>query len=803
MEEENKRLLIKKIIQEQDLVSLYAFDNFNKSLGVMQVYTKDIYYKDLYKFILENPEIMDSFSIKNLYTLLARGYKDEDEKIINEKIAKKLEQEEFFCEDIDKEAFMKPIHTNMLYGKIDEETKKKINDKTLKDLKTLKGTEYEKIVGHLGFYPDAINFLKYYKDGIFTPEKVEVINKMIDKNSNALRYVNFGLFQDEVFELGPDFCEYISKFPAISYQMLLIKDKAPQMFETISDRIKSYDNIKDNLNELEILVTYGARNVFELQDKEIKIDDFLECAYRNSNEFQLINVDYGSEYQKRFHKELKKEYDKASKTEEKLNVYMNKEYSLSLKGAKRLLKDFGTDLENLENLSEETKQFFKEINKVVELDDEEQINTLFSSSQTRYSTIQVEKVKAEIQKECAKEFSEEFRKTNKKIQQRLQKNQEVIEIEYNNRKIKQVKLNGKFNLLFHSTDTEFISVKDATENFKEEWKNGKNKNNHVVSTTYTNQDFLGLAPVEKNGVRYVFSTVQKDNIRLMGVSDLNTYSTYFAYDSASKQYMSANTLANNARRVYSEFGIERDGVNPDYVCIFDDDLPEVVENTYKAAEQFDIPILYIDKAEIEQQQIDRLENLVEEFNNTKDTQILQKLINTYETNVAGWLLNRSDELEKDESHTATIDNTRFKDDFKNIQNKIEDTVKQFLSIKDGKTNPEEEITEVIKILLKEIELYEGCEKAKPISKTKISFDAKGLLQNANKALDKIGKKELGVDLEKIPSSKDYEVKIQQLIKNALSGKNAVTIEDIYNTKKMIEKTKEERNEKNRRDEDEK
>ena len=77
------------------------------------------------------------------------------------------------------------------------------------------------------------------------------------------------------------------------------------------------------------------------------------------------------------------------------------------------------------------------------------------------------------------------------------------------------------------------------------------------------------------------------------------------------------------------------------------------------------------------------------------------------------------------------------------------------------------------------------------------------MQNANKALDKIGKKELGVDLEKIPSSKDYEVKIQQLIKNALSGKNAVTIEDIYNTKKMIEKTKEERNEKNRRDEDEK
>ncbi len=803
MEEKNKKLLIEKIIKEQNLVALYTFNNFNKSLGILQKYDNQIYYRDLYKFILKNPEIMDRFSIKNLYTLLASGHKDEEEKIINEKIAKKLETEEFFCEDINKEVFMKPIHTGMLYGKIDEKTRNKFANKVLEEVNALKGTEYGKIVNNIRYYPDAINFLKYYKDGIFTPEKIDAINKMIDKNSNALRYVNFGLFQDEVFEIGANFCEYVSKFPTISYQLLLIKENAPQMFKAISDRLKTYDNFKENLKEFEILITYGARNAFELQNKEIKIDDFLECAYRNSNEFELINVDYGSGYKRRLQEKLKKEYDKASETEEKLNVYINKEYSLSLNGAKRLLKDFGSDLQNLENLSEETKQFFEEIKKVVELDDEEQINTLFNSSQTRYSTIQIEKMKAEIQKECAKEFSEEFRKTDKKIQQQLQENQEVTEIEYNNKKIKQVKLSGKFNLLFHSTDTEFISTKEATENFKEEWINGKNKTNHVISTTYTNQEFLGLAPVEKNGVRYAFSTVQKDNIRLMGVSDLNTYSTNFAYDSARKQYMSANTLARNSRRVYSEFGIEREKIIPDYVAIFDDDLPEVIENTYKAAEQFDIPILYIDKTDIEKQQINRLENLLEEFNNTKDTQILQKLINTYETNVAGWLLNRSDELEKDESHTAQINNTRFKDDFKNIQNKIENTVKQFLSIKDGNIKPEKEITEVIQILLKEFELYKGCEETKPISKTKISFNAKDLLQSANESLDKIGKKELGVDLEKIPSSKEYEVKIQQLVKNALSVKNAVTIEDIYNARKMLEKAKEERTEENRRDEDEK
>ena len=31
--------------------------------------------------------------------------------------------------------------------------------------------------------------------------------------------------------------------------------------------------------------------------------------------------------------------------------------------------------------------------------------------------------------------------------------------------------------------------------------NGKNKNNHIISTAYGNQDFLGMAPVGENGVR--------------------------------------------------------------------------------------------------------------------------------------------------------------------------------------------------------------------------------------------------------------------------------------------------------------
>ena len=788
MEEKQRKELIKKIIEEQDIVALYTYDGFNKSLGIMQEYSKGILYSGLKKFILQNSEMLKKFTTKNLYTLLASTYDESEKQIINEQIAERLKKEEFFCEDIDSEAFLHPIHTYNSYGKIDKDVRNKINIKLEKQLKEL-GKEYEIIYKNIKNYPDAANFLKYYKDGIFNNDKIAMINKFIEKDSKALEYMNFGIFKDNIFEIGSEFCEYISKFPTISYQLIFLEEKSPEIFKKISERFKNYNDIKENLDEIEVLITYCARNAFNLKEKNIEIEDLLECAYRNSNEFKLINVECGEDYKKRLNQELNKKYKNAKDIKEKLNIYMNKKYSLSLSGAKDLLKDFGTDIENLE-LSEETKKIFLELGEIVNLEDEKEIDRLFKENEMTYSTIQVKKIKNEIAKECAKDFSKEFNNTDEKIKNKIKNNENVANIEYKGKKIPCVKLKENFNLLVHSTDAEFVNTKNSVENFAEDWSSGKDKKNHIISTTYINQDFLGMAPVAKNGVRYAFSNLEKSKLKLMGVTDLNTYSNSFAYDSAKRQYMSSKTLVYNSRRVYSEFGIEREGTIPDYVVICDDDLPEVIENSYKSASQFEIPIIYINKAEIEKEQIKNLEDMLGKFRNTKDTEVLHKLINTYETNMAGWLLNRSDEIQDDKSHTANVDNTRFKEDFKQIQSQIEDTVKEYF--KESKENKisDNKISEVISILLDEIELYEGCEETKPISKTRVSFNAQELLQEANKTLDDIGRRELKVDLDAKMTSKQYKMKIQKFVKNALNGEELITTEYKNDTEKIINTLKE-------------
>ena len=788
MEEKQRKELIKKIIEEQDIVALYTYDGFNKSLGIMQEYSNGILYSELKKFILQNSEMLKKFTTKNLYTLLASTYDESEKQIINEQIAERLEKEDFFCEDIDSEAFLHPIHTYNSYGKIDKDVRNKINIKLEKQLKEL-GKEYEIIDKNIKNYPDAANFLKYYKDGIFNNDKIAMINKFIEKDSKALEYMNFGIFKDNIFEIGSEFCEYISKFPTISYQLIFLEEKSPEIFKKISERFKNYNDIKENLDEIEVLITYCARNAFDLKEKNIKIEDLLECAYRNSNEFKLINVECGEDYKKRLNQELDKQYTNAKDIKEKLNIYMNKKYSLSLSGAKDLLKDFGTDIENLE-LSEETKKLFLELGEIVNLEDEKEIDRLFKENEMTYSTIQVKKIKNEIAKECAKDFSKDFNNTDEKIKNKIKNNENVANIEYKGKKIPCVKLKGNFNFLVHSTDAEFVNTKNSVENFAEDWSSGKDKKNHIISTTYINQDFLGMAPVAKNGVRYAFSNLEKSKLKLMGVTDLNTYSNSFAYNSVKRQYMSSKTLVYNSRRVYSEFGIEREGTIPDYVVICDDDLPEVIENSYKSASQFEIPIIYINKAEIEKEQIKNLEDMLGKFRNTKDTEVLHKLINTYETNMAGWLLNRSDEIQDDKSHTANVDNTRFKEDFKQIQSQIEDTVKEYF--KESKENKisDNKISEVISILLDEIELYEGCEETKPISKTRVSFNVQELLQEANKTLDDIGKSELKVDMDAKMTSKQYKKKIQEFVKNALNGEELITTEYKKDTEKIINTLKE-------------
>lgn len=270
-------------------------------------------------------------------------------------------------------------------------------------MQSLKGTLYERIGRSIKYYTDAANFLKYYKQGIFTPEKMELINKMLDKDPNALRFVNFGLFKDDIFDLEPEFCTYMSKFPTLSAQVLVIEEHNPELFNALKFRFKSYESFKDKLDEIEVLVTYSARNAFELQGKPINIDELVECAYRGCSDINAISVPYGSQYQQRLRERLIVEYDKVSEqtwrpdlAERKLNVYTNAAYSIPLKRIRTLIKEYGSDIDNLQGISEKSKQLFARLRSVVDINDENKIDELFRSYSQEYTATDIKETEYEI-----------------------------------------------------------------------------------------------------------------------------------------------------------------------------------------------------------------------------------------------------------------------------------------------------------------------------------------------------------------------------------------------------------------------
>ena len=107
----------------------------------------------------------------------------------------------------------------------------------------------------------------------------------------------------------------------------------------------------------------------------------------------------------------------------------------------------------------------------------------------------------------------------------------------------------------------------------------------------------------------------------------------------------------------------------------------------------------------------------------------------------------------------------------------------------------EELTGLVDIVLKEVDLYQNCQKIKPISKTEASFDYKHILEKVNEGFEKVGATGYKVDLENIPTAEQYQITIKELMGQALFGENRVSARDVEEAEKEMseEKNREEEN----------
>ena len=396
-----------------------------------------------------------------------------------------------------------------------------------------------------------------------------------------------------------------------------------------------------------------------------------------------------------------------------------------------------------------------------------------------------------MEQEFALSYTSELSETKKKLDK--SDNRKIIEFE--GKKVVQIEPDNYFNLLVHSTDAGFVNENKLTaeESLKSKWKSSDLTFNHVISMTYINQDFLGMAPVGENGVIYGFTSLDSKNVRLMENTDINTYSNEFGYSASQKKYLTAQSMPYNSRRLYSEVGVERSKTNPDYVIIFDDSTEQAIKNAYKAATEWDIPVILLDKEKIKDRQIERLEEFKKNFEETRNPDKLHELLNTYETNMAGWLLNRKQD-EQDQSFTKSINNERFREEFDEEYSKITSTMENYLEGFEQNHESTQDLVRAMQIVLQEHDLYETCDKVKLISKTQSTIKTEKIIEKINETMERVGMQEYIVDEENIPTKKQYDISIQNLLKNALREVQ-IGIEDVRDAEAQLAKDKSRESEK--------
>lgn len=695
MNETLKNKLRARVIEEQDIVVYFWYNAFEEQLFSEQIDSEyDMTYWDFGNiFLVNNLDIIPELSMNNLVYLLSSN-NNEIVQLAKEQIMQRFENGEhiFSGENSELDAFGVRVSAwQTAFSKLGKENIEKfkaILDRKERELKESNPRVYE-LLCKFPTYIGMDNFLSCYENGSITLDKLELLEKLALENPNMLNTINFRIFDDEIFEMGEEFISRIAKFPNFSNKLINLAKNNPELFQIVKKHFTELEQTQTIQEALDIeykILGYITRNAISIKGN-IDFESLANCAIRNHEIIGNISIDYTENYEEEFEKECDKQYARNPILEEKKNILFNKYFGMSLYNAEDFFIRYIKNIDQIQLQQQDIKDYIAEVARVLQVEDEAELDKIYYSARKMATPLQNIHFEYELRDAYTKTFVQALNETHNN----LNGTEEVQYIEFQGEKIKQIKLNGKFNLLVHSTDSGFKEEKNIEKGILNAWKHQKDPSAHLASSCFMTQDFLGHVPANEKGVLAVFTSVNSKDLSLMGPSDINSHIRNYNYESGDGMYMSAENLPYYSRRIYSEVPVERK--KPDYFLLFDDSSEEVVQNTYKAALEFGVSVCFIDKKEIVEQQIQNLKELMTQFKESGDLSILQNLVSTYETNVAGWLLNR-DSSEIDDSLTSNINNERFREHFEQIEASIYTIIGEYIQENRGKTDFSQKLIQI-------------------------------------------------------------------------------------------------------------
>lgn len=370
------------------------------------------------------------------------------------------------------------------------------------------------------------------------------------------------------------------------------------------------------------------------------------------------NVDGLSNYEQRRQQMCNEYFERAinnSDLDGAKNALLNKYFNLNIEDAQEIIRLYGTSIDQFKNNPkyEMEVSYIEVIASILNIDKLSTIKDVYLEPTAHYENIQIfdfDKI-VYVDQAIKQMFTENIRDSLYNVTDPI--------IDSNGQQHESTPQNMTFRLTLDGVETVvevpvytpgndfkiLLSVLGAYgkagdfSNYYDLWNNNSRVNNHGICTSLISNSFMGTSEVKN----VVLGFTDFDLTALNNMAPYDLISINNKYDRGTKKpnlFMSAEDMIAYSR-IYSELNLERKNVQPSYVVIFSDMSSELIAESIKCSEDMGIPIVYIDRTQLTQQEVEKIDKLIVDYFANNEVNVesrisaLGEILSLHESNRCG------------------------------------------------------------------------------------------------------------------------------------------------------------------------
>ena len=541
-------------------------------------------------------------------------------------------------------------------------------------------TEYKSFNYGKTFFQQAV-LAKMVNNDLIDFTSLNKVFELAKTNPNLLETFNFEVLNKEIVaKLGVDTVLEIGKFDSFSMKLVELYENNPHLFEAYKEQLsKAKQDNSLNLfylkNAYLLDFYFDNANILETVDSQTLMSDaFLNYIFYNQNKYSLnakkIEIDFDSNYNENFIKKCDELFQLGDITNMKEALFQ-KYFSLSSNEVREIINEYINNFEQVSKYDDhQVIEILKTLKYCYELQDVHKLSTIYNSLNFNYNSVEMAYFFNNVENIYRKSYVENLSHTLSTIQNKIN-NREYETILFNGKEVKKIVLSEDFEFIVHSSETGYTVTKTLlNDSYIDTWNVLRDSETHGLSTSYITSEHIGLFPVGNTGVYYGFLALNENQVKDISAYDLNSNIANYGFTSNNKKvFVGANDISKMSTRVYNEIVLDRTSVTPDCVLIFSDMPIELKNNAYKAASEWNIPVIEINKEFLAKQQMTKIDSLLYDYELSGNVNSLSEAIERYEMNVSGYKLNK---IESFDDFTTGIDNSQLASimDSKGIENQM-------------------------------------------------------------------------------------------------------------------------------------